>query len=244
MRRAFHMTKRLYYEDQYLKEFKSKVVNFNVDFLVIEETAFYPGGGGQPYDKGYINGEGWSFKVEGVFEKDDEIVHKGVLEGREPNPGDPVRGVIDWERRYRLMRMHTAAHILGYAVKKLYGLEVGYHGGMLSINESHQDFTARIPRGDLPKLEDVVRTVIKNNLKVKAFWLLREEAKRYIEPFGEHLTELHEGIKTFRIVEIEGIYAVPCGGTHVSSTGEVGEIKLLKRESKGKGITRIRYTII
>ena len=117
------MTKKLYHEDQYLKEFTSVVRGIENDSIILEETAFYPGGGGQPHDTGYIYGRGWKMDVKKVFEEGELIVHRGFIEGETPKAGEKVKGVINWERRYRLMRMHTAAHVLGYAVKRLYGLK-------------------------------------------------------------------------------------------------------------------------
>ena len=241
------MTRRLYYEDQYMKNFNAQVVSVerrgDVFAVVLDATAFYPGGGGQPHDTGVLESSEWRMKVNSVVEEGGRIVHLGSVEGREPSIGDQVQGVIDWNRRYRLMRMHTAAHIIGYAVKKLFGLSVRFASSALGLEQSHLDFTASIKRDDLPRLAEVVREVIEKDLSVKVFWLSRDEAEEYLKRFGEELTELHEGIETVRIVEIEELYGVPCGGTHVARTGEVGTVLLLKRESKGRGITRIRYTL-
>ncbi len=241
------MTRRLYYEDSYMRSFRAKVVKVERVgeryWLVLDATAFYPGGGGQPHDTGVLKGSGWVMRVERAFERDGEVVHEGVVEGDEPSPSEEVTGEIDWGRRYRLMRMHTAAHVLGYAVKKLFGMDVSFCGSMLDVDESHCDFTTRITRADLPKLSEVIEEVVKRDLPVKIIWMGRGEAEEYLKRFGEALTELHAGIERVRVVEIEGLYAVPCGGTHVKRTGEVDGVKLLKRESKGRGVTRVRYSV-
>ena len=143
-----------------------------------------------------------------------------------------------------MMRMHTAAHILGYVIKKNFGWDVRFAGGALGVEQSYDDFTARILAKDLPILEEQINSIVEKDIPVKIFWLPRKDAEKYIARFHEKLTELHEGIELFRIVEIEGLYAIPCGGTHVKSTGEVKGVKLLKREAKGKGIVRVRYKVI
>ena len=241
---------RLFYEDAYIREFEARVLRAEVSGssckLVLDRTAFYPGGGGQPHDVGVIRGEGWRVSVERVYEDGGDIVHEGsaMPSGIVPQRGELVRGSIDWDRRYKLMRMHTAAHILGYVVKKNFGWDVSFAGGSLGVEESHDDFTARISRSDLPRLEEEINEVVSRDLEVRITWMSREEASEYLARFHEGLTELHEGIERIRVVEIEGLYALPCGGTHVRRTGEVGRVRLLKRESKGRGITRIRYAVV
>jgi len=242
------VTVRLYYEDAYIREFRAKLTSVKTDgeklYLTLDATAFYPEGGGQPCDMGVIKGQGWTLTVEEVHTEGDEIVHIGRLDGRQPQPGEEVSCAIDWDRRYRLMRMHTTAHILGYCIKEIYGREASFAGGSLGVEQSFDDFSARIPRADLPKIEDMINEIVSRDLPIKIFWLPRPEAESYLSRFGEKLTELHAGISDVRIVEIEGVYACACGGTHLRRTGEVGRVKLLKRESKGRGITRIRYTLV
>lgn len=242
------VTVRLYYEDAYIRKFRAKLIGVKTGgemlSLVLDATAFYPGGGGQPCDTGVIKGQGWTLSVENVHVEEDKIVHMGQLDGRQPQAGEEVLCVINWDRRYRLMRMHTAAHILGYCIKEIYGRDVSFAGGSLGVEQSFDDFSTRISRADLSRIEDMVNRIVSRDMTIKIFWLPRPAAERYLSRFGEKLTELHAGISDVRIVEIEGIYACACGGTHLRRTGEVGKIKLLKRESKGRGITRIRYTLV
>ncbi len=242
---GLHGTRRLYYEDQYMKEFDASVVDAwskdDKTCIVLDQTCFYPGGGGQPCDTGVLVGDGWRLVVETTYLDSDRIVHEGVLEGRMPKIGEIVHGVLDWDRRYRLMRMHTAAHIIGCVVKKLFNAR--FAGGAIGVDYSYDDYTARIKRSDLPRIEDEANKIVEAGLRHIVRVMDRDEAEKYLERFGERLTELHEGLEKIRILEIEGICAFPCGGTHVANTSEVGRIKLLKRESKGRGITRIRYTI-
>ncbi len=240
-----HGTHRLYYEDQYMREFDAVVLNaWNRDcktYVVLDQTCFYSGDGGQPCDIGVIMGKDWRLIVEKTYFVNDLVVHEGLLEGRMPVKGDIAHGVLDCDRRYRLMRMHTAAHIIGCVVKKLFNAR--FAGGAIGVDYSYDDYTARIKRDDLPKIEEEANKIVNAGLRHIVLVMDRDEAEKYLERFGEKLTELHEGLEKIRILEIEGLCAFPCGGTHVANTREVGKIKLLKRESKGKGITRIRYTI-
>ncbi|RLE37371.1 alanyl-tRNA editing protein AlaX, partial [Candidatus Woesearchaeota archaeon] len=180
--------------------------------------------------------------VDKVYPEGDLIIHEGLLEGDgKPSINELVHGVLDWDRRYRLMRMHTAAHIIGCVIKKLFNAD--FHGGAIGVEESYDDYTARITRNDLPKIEAEANKIVEAGIPHIVIWLPRDEAEKYLEKYGVRLTELHAGLKTIRILEIKGLCAFPCGGTHVTNTREVGRIKLLKRESKGRGITRIRFTI-
>ncbi len=241
-------TERLYLEDSYLREFTAKVLKvLRVDEkrvrVILDRTAFYPEGGGQPWDTGVIKGPSGQVHVDLVLDEGDYIRHEGDLEG-EINEGDEVKGIIDWPRRYRLMRMHTAAHTLIYAVKSIMGPDVRVAGSSLDLDKSRVDFTARITRDMLPRLENEVNRIVEMGVPVKTFILPRSEAEKYLLRFHERLSEAHEGLKEIRIVEIEGLYACPCGGTHVKNTSELGYVKLLRRESKGRGITRIEFTVL
>ncbi len=241
------MTIKLYYEDSYMRDFRAQIIGLEfkdgVVQVVLDRTVFYPGGGGQPHDIGVLTGSEWKIRVHSVYLVNDCIVHEGPFEGI-PKIGGEVLGRIDWNRRYRLMRMHTASHILGYAVKRIYGLNTGFAGGLLNVSESYDDFNTRISRDDLPMIEDVVNDVVRQNLNHHQVWVNREEANEILLRYGEKLTELHEGIVNVRIMKINNLIAYACGGTHTATTGEVKGVKILKRESKGAGVTRIRYTLL
>ncbi len=241
------VTRKLYYEDQYMREFKARIIRSD-DLgnkrwaLVLDASAFYPGGGGQPYDTGVLEGENWVLSVDKVYMDNDLIVHEGVLEGSgKPVVGQMVYGRLDWDRRYRIMRMHTAAHIIGCVIKKMFNAD--FHGGAINIDISYDDYTARIKRDDLPEIERRANEIVEAGLPHIVHWMPRDKAIEFLAKYNVALTQLHEGLETIRILEIKGLCAYPCGGTHVSNTKEVGRIKILKRESKGRGITRIRYTI-
>ena len=240
------MTRRLYYEDQYMREFEAVVVDL-LEFpdalgLVLDKTAFYPEGGGQPADTGVIEARKFRFKVSWVKEERGDIIHLGSMEGK-ISPGSVVKGIIDWDRRYRLMRLHTAAHLLETAVEKVIGTAIVWGSG-INVDNARLDFKARISSDDLPKIEEEINSLVKMDVPVLARFVDKEEAERIMKGYGLSLGKEYLSLKELRLVEIEGIRADPCGGTHVSKTGEIGQVKLLGRKSKGAGITRIRFTVI
>jgi len=247
------MTKKLYLEDCYLKEFEAHVVKtLRKDdrvAIVLDVTAFYPEGGGQPCDHGIIEGPNGKLSVDNVYEEGEEVYHEGQLEG-EIKIGDRVKGIIDWDRRYRLMRMHTAAHLLARAVNVAMGTTVEHVSAAKTIERGRLDFRARITRSDLPKIEEVANKVVQEGRKVFIRFMSIDEARELLARYGESVDlylrkAIREGKlpEKVRVVEIEGWHATLCGGTHVKNTKEIGRIKLLKRESKGAGITRITFTV-
>jgi len=240
------MTRRLYYEDQYMKDFEATVVDL-LEFpdnlgVVLDRTAFYPEGGGQPADTGVIEARKFRFKVAWVKEEGGDIVHLGSMEGK-ISPGSVVKGIIDWDRRYRLMRMHTAAHLLESAVEKVVGTAIVWGSG-INVDDARLDFKARISSDQLPKIEEELNSLVEMDIPVVARFVGKEEAKAIMREYGLELGKQYLALEKLRLVEIKGIRADPCGGTHVSKTGEIGQIKLLGRKSKGAGITRIRFTVI
>ncbi len=240
------MTRRLYYEDQYLREFDAVVVGIREAegklSLILNRTAFYPEGGGQPPDTGRIKGKDFLFKVSWVKEEGKEILHLGDAEG-EISVGNKVRGFLDWERRYRLMRMHTAAHILESAVHRVIGPAKVWGSG-IDLERSRLDFKARISAENLPKIEEEANSIVKSDFPVIARFVEKDEAQSIFQKYNQELGPECLALEKLRIVEVEGLRVDPCGGTHVSRTGEIGKIKLLGRKSKGAGITRIRFTVI
>jgi len=244
------MTIKLYLEDSYIRSFEARVHSLektdDLFRIYLDRTAFYPVSGGQDHDTGIIRGGGGSFKVLRVDELDDgTVVHSGVLEGI-INVGDYVEGVIDWDRRYRLMRLHTAAHILIQSVRGIYGLNVKCVSASKKVDGGHMDFSTSIQRDMLNKIEALANNVVNENRPVIVRYMDLEEAESYISRFGESLDlylRKHDVRGPIRIVEVKDWIAIPCGGTHVRSTGEIGFIKILKRESKGKGVTRIYFDV-
>ncbi|MBM6828659.1 alanyl-tRNA editing protein [Anaerotignum lactatifermentans] len=220
-------TKKRYYENAYEQEFTSKVLDCREkgkDWAVIlEETAFYPEGGGQPADTGYLN----DVRVKDVREKDGEILH--ITE--EPlEIGTVVTGKIDWNHRFDLMQNHSGEHILSGVICGKYHCEnVGFHMGKDAVLI---DFNAKIPPEDLPGLEEKANEAIWRNTQVLSYY-----------PTPEELDALEYRSKKalsgqVRILEVPGYDRCACCGTHVAYAGAVGQVKILSAQNY-KGGTRL-----
>ena len=208
-------TKRLYYEDVYKKEFTAKVLECREAkkgfHIILDESAFYPEGGGQPSDTGALNG----VKVLHVSEKGEEIIHELEAPLEE---GVLAEGVIDWKKRYDNMQQHTGEHIFSGLVHKHFGYDnVGFHMG---TDEVTVDFNGVLTQEQLDELEDEANQLIYDNVPVKVFYPSKEELEELDYRSKKELTGL------VRIVEIPGGDICACCGTHVETTGEVGLIKL------------------
>ncbi len=230
-----------------MRKFKAKVVKVipEKNAIVLDRTAFYPESGGQPADRGVIRWQGGVAKVKDVQFEGDEVLH--FVEGDLPQEGIEVEGEIDWDRRYKLMRSHTLAHLLMAAVREKFKEKVPVVGSGLGLDESRMDFKAKIKREDLKEIEDIIRKWVNEKREIRIhLFESPEEANKLLESYGYqggNLTEEHLKKKPIRIIEIVGVNADPCGGTHLRNTSEIGDFELVKRESKGKGITRIRFRV-
>ena len=239
----------LYYEDAYMKEFEARVIKIvksenGETGVVLDRTAFYPGGGGQPPDTGLIENDSVWARVVRLRRHGERIIHfvdKVVGEIRE---GDNVRGVIDWNRRYRLMRIHTSAHLMGQAIRQALNEPVEIVSSGMDLQKARLDFTHEGSIRELfPEIESIANNVVMENRRVKIRLMPRNEAEEYVEKFHESLKTLPPKVSEVRIVEIEGWHACACGGTHVKGTSEIREVRVLSRSSKGKGIERIEFTV-
>lgn len=236
------MTEKLYWKDMYAKEFEAKVVSSKGNELILDRTLFYPTGGGQPNDTGKIIYNGAEYNVIDV-RQDGDIVH--VLD-KEINAkeGDTLKGIIDWERRYKLMRYHTAIHLLDAVIEKNYG------AGMLTGGQIYED-RARIdidmPDLNREKAEQILEEankVASEGHDVIARFIPKEEALK-IERLARTETgkELIKNLDEVRVVEIKDLDMQADGGTHVKNTKEIGTIKLSKFENKGKHNKRVEIVL-
>jgi alanyl-tRNA synthetase len=236
------MTERLFYQDPYLRETTAKIVrvrspNKGKVALLLNRTIFYPEGGGQPSDRGIIEGDGFRLLVEKVSGKD-EIWHEGKLEGRLPETGEEVRLVLDWEWRHENMRQHTGQHILSAIIKGLYGAETTGFQIFEDYNKIEIDYPGELTWEMVNEIERRTNEVIWGDLSVE------------VETCYELPYELREILRKnvsekvrppIRIVRIETVDVTPCGGTHVRSTREIGFLKILRFYRKSRKLWRIEF---
>lgn len=228
------MTELLYQTDSYLQEFDAGVVTALPEerAVILDRTAFYPGGGGQPCDFGSLTVAGVVYPVEKVKKRGDEVLH--YLGGNAPMPsaGSASRGTLDWARRYKLMRTHTALHVLCGAVFRDYGALVT--GGDMEPLKGRMDFEFETMRGDLVReIEAAINKEVKEAREIRVRILPREEAFQIPDLIRTKINLLPEGIAQVRTVEIVGLDLQADGGTHVRNTSEIGTIRVTDYKSKG-----------
>lgn len=232
------MTNLLAHTDAYLQEFDATVVAVDpaTNAIALDKTAFYPTGGGQPHDLGWLN----DIPVTKVQRQGEQIWHR--ITGDAPAVGTKVHGKIDWDRRHKLMRTHTAFHILCGVVWRDYGAQVT--GGNMDVLQGRMDFEFASLQQELVKeIEDKCNAEIAAARNVRVKILPRTEAFQIPDLIRTKINLLPEGILEVRIVEIEGLDLQADGGTHVANTREVGRMKIVGYESKGKINKRIRLAI-
>ena len=232
------MTELLHMRDSYLREFGARVIRTGSNYVVLDRTAFYPLGGGQESDTGYLEWNGKRTKVLKVQKKGD-IIHR-VEEV--PPEGTKVRGTIDWDKRYSRMRMHTAQHLVSLVAMNLFGVKTV--GNQIHSEKSRIDFyPANFSKEDLKRIEDDSNKLIQNKIPVKVFELPRDEALERVNPKRCDLTLLPKSVRKLRMVEIDEIDLCPCAGTHVKNLEELGKINVLEKTNKGKNKQRIVYAL-
>ncbi len=234
------MTEMLYMNDSYLKEFSATVTEGQGQAVVLDRTAFYPGGGGQPNDVGVVADGQKEYRVVKASKADDRIMHE--VEGAAPFVGAQVKGVIDWDRRHKLMRTHTALHILCGVIWRDYGAKVT--GGDMKPLEARMDFELEQMSADFAhEMEERVNKEVAAARQVLVKILPRDEAFKIPELIRTKINLLPEHIKEVRIVDISGLDLQADGGTHVANTREVGHIKVVGHESKGRINKRLRIAV-
>lgn len=234
------MTELLYQTDSYLREFTATVVSTDADnrFVILDRTAFYPGGGGQPCDVGTLEIGGVIYSVEKVKKQGDDVLH--YLGGSEPlpPPGSASSGILDWVRRYNLMRTHSALHVLCGVVFRDYGAKVT--GGDMEPLKGRMDFEFETMRGELVReIEAAVNFEVRQSREIRVRILPREEAFQIPDLIRTKINLLPEGIAQVRTVEIVGLDLQADGGTHVANTSEIGRVKVTDYKSKGAVNKRI-----
>ena len=229
-------TERLFWQDAYIREFDATVESVEESGVMLDRTAFNPRGGGLVSDVGQLNGA----DVTEVIKKDEEIYH--VLGGGASfRPGEAVHGVIGWERRHRVMRMHTTAHILSAVVNRETGALIT--GNQISPVESRIDFS--LEAFDREKFGDYVKLANQaagSGAEVRSYFMKREEALK--KPgFVKLADALPPAVDELRIVQIGEIDTQADGGVHVKNTSEIGEIVVNRIENKGKSNRRLYFSL-
>jgi len=231
------MTRKLYWEDAYVTEFDARVTSAAGAHAVLDQTAFHPRGGGLLGDTGTLGAVKVLDTVKGA---EDSVVH--VLESASPlEVGSQIHGVIDWERRHRIMRMHTAAHLLSAIFHKETGALIT--GNQIEPEKSRIDFSLDdFDREKMLVYCNQANEAVAKNPPVKTYFMKREEALK-IPGITKLASVMPPEVKDLRIVEIEGYDLQADGGVHVKALGEIGKIEPLKFENKGKSNRRMYFTI-
>ncbi len=233
------MTEILYLENAYLKEIEAIVTHVLDNGVILDKTIFYPGGGGQPEDKGLIISDK-EYSVKGFDKNNRGMVHlieKGL------SVGDIVTLKIDWEYRYQLMRHHTALHLLSAVVNDKFE-NTKVTGGNIHFDRARLDFDLLEFKKDMAQtVIDDVNRISKEDHEVSISFMPREEVEK-IPELQRTTVVLPASITQFRIVTIGNVDIQADGGLHVASTREIGEIKLVKTDNKGKGRKRVTISIV
>ena len=240
VRETASMTERLYLRDAYTRTFVATVIAVHDSWVVLDRTAFYPTGGGQPHDTGELVVGGSALPVTDVRSVDGDVRH--LLDGAAPGVGQPVEGRLDWTRRHRLMRTHTALHILCGVIWNEWGRSVT--GGNMDELSARMDFEFDpLPEGFAQRITDLVNGEIAADRAIEVSFLPRGEAITDADLIRTKVNMIPESVTEIRVVDIVGLDKQADGGTHVASTAEVGRFEVLKTESKGKGNKRVRMQL-
>ena len=238
------MTELLYQTNAYLRKFAAQVISIEDGALVLDCTAFYPGGGGQPADKGILSWNGQSCALSKVKKAGDQVRHWIQLSAGQDLPpiGATVTGTLDWEHRFQLMRTHTALHILCGVIWRDYGAQVT--GGNMQPLKARMDFELEHMSVDFAsEVEGKINAEVAAARDVSVDILPREQAFQIPDLIRTKINLLPPAITRVRVVEIAGLDLQADGGTHVANTKEVGVIRVVKHESKGKINKRLRIQL-
>lgn len=240
------MTEKLYLhsiESGYYQDFNATVTGVEDTKVILDQTLFYPLGGGQNWDVGTLSGPNGNLEVSEVRGRDD-VLHT-VGEGHQLEIGDEVTGTIDWERRHAHMRMHTAQHLVSGLVYEMFN-GARTVGNQIHSDRSRIDFNPiSFDDAMLEALTARTNDIIKQNLRVTDTVMTRDEVNAIMPPERTNMDLLPASVKQLRVVKIDdGFDLCPCAGTHVQQLGEIGAMRILGKKSKGKGTQRISYDLL
>ena len=235
------MTEELFLKDAYLKEFGGRAVRLAGREVFLDRTAFYPGGGGQPADRGSLGIGPVRANVVNARREGEDIVH--VLDTAIPDTVRELNGELDWERRYAHMRYHTALHVLSGVIWEAFGAKVT--GGQMRADRARMDFSflGEWTIDVVGEIEHLANEALAEGRPVKVYELPREEALKNPDLIRTEVNLVPERVKVVRVVEIEGIDAQADGGTHVASTREVGALEITAHKSKGRQNKRVEFVL-
>ncbi|MBM4436724.1 MAG: alanyl-tRNA editing protein [Actinobacteria bacterium] len=227
-------THELFYFDAYVRDFEARVEAVRPDGVVLDQSAFYPRGGGQPSDRGELSAGSSAWPVTSVVRRAGEIVH--TVEGAPPDVGAVVHGALDWDYRYRLMRLHTALHALSQVVWRGWGADVTGSNIYDTADRARMDFALEHTR--INDIRDAIESHLNAELAaahdVRVYDLPRAEALQMPDLIRTHINLVPEHVARIRITEIVGLDRQADGGTHVANTREVGRIAIVNAENKGR----------
>jgi misacylated tRNA(Ala) deacylase len=235
------VTGELFLKEPYMKEFEARVVKLEGREVVLDRTAFYPGGGGQPADKGTLGIGHVMTSVVDARREGGEVVH--VLDKAIPDTVRDLKGALDWERRYAHMRYHTALHVLSGVIWR--NFEAKVTGGQMRAERARMDFSfpGEWTAGVVGEIERLTNEALAEERPVRVYELEREEALANPDLIRTHVNLVPERVRTIRIVEIESLDTQADGGTHVANTREVGEMEITGHKSKGRQNKRIEFVL-
>ncbi len=239
------MTTRLYHTDSYQRKFIAEAVSLNEEIhgVILSQTAFFPGGGGQPGDKGTVSYQTFKSPVEKIKNVGGQLIHILALSDPLPEIGSSLTGEINWDHRYQLMRTHTAMHILCGVIFRDYVASVT--GGNMTPLKGRMDFEfASLGKDLVSRIEESVNKEIENARPVSWRNISREKALNIPDLIRTKVNLLPKQLDEIRIVEIEGLDLQADGGTHVKNTSEVGRINIPNYKSKGRENKRIYLELI
>ena len=227
------MTEILFRDDSYLRECTATVLAVDAEAIILDRTVFYPMGGGQPGDSGQINWEGGSAVITDTRYGDGGAIRHLLEPGSTlPDIGATVTASLDWDRRYLHMRMHTALHLLGSV------LQYGVTGGNISAAKSRLDFDME-DTVDKEQVTADLQALVAANYAISCRWITDAELAAQPELVRTMSVQPPKNAGKVRLLEIAGVDLQPCGGTHLKSTGEVGQVRVGKVEKKGRRNRRV-----
>ncbi len=235
------MTAEIAAKDAYATETGATIVAVSEDGVVLDRTVFYPRGGGQPGDTGTLEWEGGSVTVTDTFKRSGSLLH--VVDGEPPDVGTEITARIDWERRHTLMRTHTALHVLTAVIYRDFGAKVT--GGNMEPGRARMDFELDSISVEFGKdVEERLNEALVQEHDVTVLFLPRDAALADPDLIRTKVNLIPESVDPIRVIQIGIIDKQADGGTHVANTREVGRVRVVKTESKGKANKRMRIELV